>query len=73
MPGVTTEAVDTTGAGDMFAAGVLYGLTHNLSFQQSAQLANQLAARIVSQLGARLSEPVDPDDIPGLAGLGTEA
>ena len=73
VPGVTTEAVDTTGAGDMFAAGVLYGLTNNLSFQQSAQLANQLAARIVSQLGARLSEPVDPDDIPGLAGLGTEA
>ena len=73
VPGVTTEAVDTTGAGDMFAAGVLYGLTNNLSFQQSAQLANQLAARIVSQLGARLSEPIDPDDIPGLAGLGTEA
>ena len=73
VPGVATEAIDTTGAGDMFAAGVLYGLTHNLSFQQSAQLANQLAARIVSQLGARLSEPVDPDDIPGLAGPGTEA
>ena len=73
VPGVAAEALDTTGAGDMFAAGVLYGLTNNLSFKQSARLANELAARVVSQLGARLSEPIAPDDIPGLAGPETEA
>ena len=69
VPGVAAQAIDTTGAGDMFAAGVLFGLTNGLSFEQSARLAHHAAARIVSQLGARLSEPISRDDIPGLAGI----
>jgi sugar/nucleoside kinase (ribokinase family) len=67
VPGVTAQAIDTTGAGDMFAAGVLYGLTNGLSFEQSARLAHHAAARIVSQLGARLAEPISQDEIPRLA------
>jgi sugar/nucleoside kinase (ribokinase family) len=69
VPGIATTAIDTTGAGDMFAAGVLYGLTNGLSFEQSARLAHHAAARIVSQLGARLAEPISQEDIPRLAGL----
>ena len=51
----------------MFAAGVLYGLTNGLSFEQSARLAHHAAARIVSQLGARLAEPIAREDILRLA------
>ncbi|GAB4141310.1 MAG: adenosine kinase [Planctomycetaceae bacterium] len=51
---VTTNAIDTTGAGDMYAAGLLYGITNGLSWKQSGHLASHAAARIVSQLGARL-------------------
>lgn len=53
IEGVRTTAVDTTGAGDMYAAGVLYGLTHGLSWKQAGHLASHAAARIVSQMGPR--------------------
>tara|TARA_B100000029_G_scaffold347413_1_gene339748 strand:- start:972 stop:1952 length:981 start_codon:yes stop_codon:yes gene_type:complete len=61
VPGVPAEAIDTTGAGDMFAAGVLFGLAHGHNFEESARLAHQAAARVVSQLGARLTWPPQPD------------
>ena len=54
--------VDTTGAGDMYAAGVLYGLTHGLSPAQSGKLGSFAAARIVSHLGPRLEAPL-PDPV----------
>ena len=50
-------AVDTTGAGDAFAGGVLFGLTHDLSLEQSALLGNDSAAVVVSAFGPR---PVAP-------------
>jgi sugar/nucleoside kinase (ribokinase family) len=54
IEGVQVEAVDTTGAGDMYAAGILYGLTHGLSWPEAGRLASHAAARVVSTLGARL-------------------
>lgn len=57
IEGRRTDAVDTTGAGDMYAAGILYGITNGLSWRQAGHLASHAAARIVSQLGARLREP----------------
>lgn len=54
IEGVPVHAVDTTGAGDMYAAGVLYGITNGLSWKQAGHLASHAAARIVGQLGARL-------------------
>jgi sugar/nucleoside kinase (ribokinase family) len=46
--------VDTTGAGDLYAAGVLYGLTHGFSPIQAARLGSQAASRVVRQWGPRL-------------------
>ncbi|MFQ5581772.1 MAG: adenosine kinase [Mariprofundaceae bacterium] len=54
IEGIEVKAVDTTGAGDMYAAGVLYGITNGLSWKQAGHLGSHAAARIVSQLGARL-------------------
>ena len=45
---------DLTGAGDMYAAGILYGLTHGLTDVESAQLGSRLAHKVVLQVGARL-------------------
>ena len=61
--------VDTTGAGDMYAAGVLYGLTHGMTWKQSGQLASHAAARVVSQMGARLDRKFTQDEIRQLAGV----
>jgi len=53
---VKTKAIDTTGAGDNYAAGILYGITHNMKIDDAAHLASVLAAKAVSKIGARLSE-----------------
>jgi sugar/nucleoside kinase (ribokinase family) len=45
--------VDTTGAGDLFAAGLLYGLTHGMDPVQSARLGGLCAAEVISHTGAR--------------------
>jgi sugar/nucleoside kinase (ribokinase family) len=47
------EVVDTTGAGDLYAAGFLYGLTHGLDPAACARLGSVCAAEVVSHLGAR--------------------
>ena len=52
---VKVEALDTNGAGDMFAGAFLYAVTQGHSNTQAAWLANQAAAAVVSQYGNRLS------------------
>ena len=46
------HAIDTTGAGDSFAAGVLYGLSEGWDIEKCAEIANQCGARAVAQTGA---------------------
>ncbi len=47
------RVVDTTGAGDLFAAGFLYGITHGLAPRDSARLGGICAGEVISHLGAR--------------------
>ncbi len=54
IPGVPVHAVDTTGAGDLYAAGLLYGLTHDLPLETTGRLAVYLGAQVVAHLGPRL-------------------
>ena len=54
IEGVSTQAIDTTGAGDMYAGALLFGITNGFSWKQAGHLASHAAARIVSQLGARM-------------------
>jgi adenosine kinase len=44
---------DTTGAGDLFAAGFLFGLTHGLGPEAALKLASFAAAEVIGHLGAR--------------------
>jgi sugar/nucleoside kinase (ribokinase family) len=55
------KALDTNGAGDMFAGAFLYAVTHGHSHAHAAQLANMAAGRVVSQYGNRLSHAVMVD------------
>ena len=56
VPGVKAKAIDTNGAGDMFAGAFLYAITSGKSYQKAAQLANQAAARVVERFGPRLEK-----------------
>ena len=47
------NVVDLTGAGDQLAAGLLYGLTHNLGLEKSGQLGVKAAAEVISHIGPR--------------------
>ena len=53
MAAFRATVVDTTGAGDMYAAGVLYGLSRNMELRDCAQLGNLMASWIVTQVGVR--------------------
>ena len=50
-----TKAVDTTGAGDLFAAGALYGIIKKHSLKESAIIGSYCASEVVSHMGARMS------------------
>jgi sugar/nucleoside kinase (ribokinase family) len=50
---VPAMAVDTTGAGDLFAAGFLYGYTRGRDLEGCAKLGAMAAAEVVSHMGAR--------------------
>ena len=51
----TIKPVDTTGAGDTYAAGFLFGYTKGYSTEDSGRIASFLAGEIISQLGAQFS------------------
>lgn len=48
------EAIDTNGAGDMFAGAFLYGVTDGLGYAAAGKLASLACSRVVSQFGPRL-------------------
>ena len=51
------QAVDTNGAGDMFAGAFLYAITNGEDFATAGRFASMAAARIVSSFGPRLPAP----------------
>ena len=56
VPGVPVQAIDTNGAGDLFAGGVLYGLSHGYSPLDAARLGCYAAAQVVTRFGPRLEQ-----------------
>jgi len=52
------KVIDTTGAGDLYAAGFLYGHARGLGLGASARLASLCAAEVISHIGARPETPL---------------
>lgn len=55
VPGVKVKAIDTNGAGDMFAGAMMFGLIRNYSLAACGLLASHAAAEVVSNFGPRLT------------------
>jgi sugar/nucleoside kinase (ribokinase family) len=51
------KAIDTVGAGDMYAGALLYGITNGMNLSEAGRLASLASAKIVTSLGARLKTP----------------
>ena len=52
------KLVDTTGAGDLYAAGFLYGLSKNMRHHECANLGSYLSSRVISVLGPRTEKDI---------------
>jgi sugar/nucleoside kinase (ribokinase family) len=60
IPTWEVKLIDKLGAGDLFASGVLYGLTHKKNLRESGFLGCYAATRIIQQVSARLSVSLKP-------------
>ena len=60
-----TKAVDATGAGDLYASGVLYGIIRNYNLKESAIIGSYCASEVVSHMGGRMPirSDLDPEKI----------
>ena len=56
---VQGRIVDSTGAGDLYAAGVLYGISEGWELPKAGRLGSACAADIIQQLGARSQAPLE--------------
>lgn len=62
-PGYPATAVDTNGAGDIYAGACLYGWSTGMDHQQAASFGNYAAATLVQQYGARLKTMEQYQDV----------
>ena len=54
-----TDVINTNGAGDMYAAGVLYGLTSGRDVETAGKIGSYAASIVVSSVGARAEKNID--------------
>ena len=52
--------IDTTGAGDLYASGFLFGITRDMDIRQCGRLGGLVASSIITQFGARPEESLMP-------------
>ena len=59
IPGRKIDLVDSTGAGDLYAAGFLFGITQGWELRRSGELGAKCAEYIIQQMGARPQKPLN--------------
>ena len=61
IPPHRVSALDTTGAGDAYAAGLLYGITSGRTVKESGTIASLFSARVAAQIGPRYNGDIEPE------------
>ena len=52
---IVVNAIDTTGAGDLYAAGFIYGLLNNLSLDKCGKIGSLVAGNVIQNIGAKIT------------------
>ena len=55
IPAEKVKAIDTTGAGDVYAAGFLYGYANNMPLYRCAEIGTLCAAQVIEEIGAKIT------------------
>jgi sugar/nucleoside kinase (ribokinase family) len=58
VPSFLADVRDTTGAGDIYASGFLYGYIRGLHPERSGRIGSLLAARVIEYIGAKIPDAV---------------
>ena len=61
IPGSAVIPIDTTGAGDLYAAGFLYGMVNNFDMIRCGRIAAILAGKVITVIGARIPDSEWPE------------
>lgn len=56
VPALKVNCIDTTGAGDLYAAGFLYGLIKNQSLEKSGEIGTLLAGNVIQVIGPKMDD-----------------
>lgn len=56
VPAIQVNAIDTTGAGDMFAAGFLYALLKGMALEEAGKAGAILAGNVIEVMGAKMDQ-----------------
>jgi len=54
IPAIDATVIDTTGAGDLYAGGFIYGLSKGLSLEKCGHIGSLLAGKVIEQIGAKI-------------------
>jgi len=55
---IEANSIDSTGAGDLYAAGFLYGLSSGLPLEKCGQIGSLLAGKVIEVLGAKMHKGI---------------
>ncbi len=53
---IPSQVIDTTGAGDLYAAGFIHGLMHGMTLEKCGKIGTLLAGNVIGNLGAKIPE-----------------
>jgi sugar/nucleoside kinase (ribokinase family) len=53
---IKVNALDTTGAGDLYASGFLFGYLNNMGFEKAGKIGALLAGKVIERYGAKISD-----------------
>ncbi len=61
IPAMPVNCIDTTGAGDLYAAGFMYGLLNDLSLPLCGEVGSILAGKVIEVIGAKIPDATWPE------------